>query len=442
MGRGLRAGVRRRRSAGCCCRARRSARTHADPGRALRATASRRPTCPTATPTRSATASAGRSRSSPTTARCSGATATTSSRRPSRTCSSAARRPPLPHGDLDRARRRAAADPRRRPTRGWRRRAPRGTATPAASSSPPTPSTRARSRRCCARSRASPTVVLHTDPARHAKLAGVRALHRPLDRRGQHGQRGRRHPAPARRRLRQAAQTPLIFRQIVGRFVRTIPGRPADMSWLYLPADPVLRAHAGDIEGELRHVLRPPRRAATRTSSTSARARARPRRPSPTSSSPSPPTSPRSWRSSAAAGRRPRRPAIVPSFAPAVAEPDEAEMPAYERRAPAARQAPPPRRRPRRREGRPHAEINAWLNRATASRGSRTRRSASSSARSTSCSTPRRGRAGGEGKGPRRDSNSRRSGLKPTALTTELRGRTMDAMRQSSHSGRSMPAYS
>ena len=33
-----------------------------------------------------------------------------------------------------------------------------------------------------------------------------------------------------------AAKTPLIFRQIVGRFVRTIPGRPADMSWLYLPA--------------------------------------------------------------------------------------------------------------------------------------------------------------------------------------------------------------
>jgi superfamily II DNA or RNA helicase len=56
-----------------------------------------------------------------------------------------------------------------------------------------------------------------------------------------------------------AAKTPLIFRQIVGRFVRTLPGRPADMSWLYLPADPVLRAHAADVERELRHVLRPAR---------------------------------------------------------------------------------------------------------------------------------------------------------------------------------------
>jgi len=53
-----------------------------------------------------------------------------------------------------------------------------------------------------------------------------------------------------------AAKTPLIFRQIVGRFVRTVPGRPAgERSWLYLPAEPTLRAHATDVEGELRHVL-------------------------------------------------------------------------------------------------------------------------------------------------------------------------------------------
>jgi superfamily II DNA or RNA helicase len=53
------------------------------------------------------------------------------------------------------------------------------------------------------------------------------------------------------------AKTPLIFRQIVGRFVRVIPGRPVEKSWLYLPADPVLRAHAANVERELRHVLRP-----------------------------------------------------------------------------------------------------------------------------------------------------------------------------------------
>jgi superfamily II DNA or RNA helicase len=53
-----------------------------------------------------------------------------------------------------------------------------------------------------------------------------------------------------------AAKTPLIFRQIVGRFVRTLPGRPPEPSWVYLPADPVLRRHATDVEQELRHALR------------------------------------------------------------------------------------------------------------------------------------------------------------------------------------------
>src|SRR4029078_1392286 len=53
-----------------------------------------------------------------------------------------------------------------------------------------------------------------------------------------------------------AAKTPLIFRQIVGRFVRTLPGRPADMSWLYLPGDPVPQAPANEVGAEVRHVLR------------------------------------------------------------------------------------------------------------------------------------------------------------------------------------------
>ena len=55
-----------------------------------------------------------------------------------------------------------------------------------------------------------------------------------------------------------AAKTPLIFRQIVGRFVRTIPSRPQEPSWLYVPADPVLRDHATAIEHELRRALRRP----------------------------------------------------------------------------------------------------------------------------------------------------------------------------------------
>jgi superfamily II DNA or RNA helicase len=52
-----------------------------------------------------------------------------------------------------------------------------------------------------------------------------------------------------------AAKTPLVFRQIVGRFVRTIPGRAAEPSWLYIPADPILRDHAATIEQELRRAL-------------------------------------------------------------------------------------------------------------------------------------------------------------------------------------------
>jgi superfamily II DNA or RNA helicase len=55
-----------------------------------------------------------------------------------------------------------------------------------------------------------------------------------------------------------AAKTPLIFRQIVGRFVRTLAGRPADLSYLFLPADRLLRMHAADVEEELRHVLKAP----------------------------------------------------------------------------------------------------------------------------------------------------------------------------------------
>ncbi len=53
-----------------------------------------------------------------------------------------------------------------------------------------------------------------------------------------------------------AAKTPLVFRQIVGRFVRTIGHRPPEPSWLYIPADPVLRDHAATVQEELRHALR------------------------------------------------------------------------------------------------------------------------------------------------------------------------------------------
>lgn len=51
------------------------------------------------------------------------------------------------------------------------------------------------------------------------------------------------------------AKTPLLFRQIIGRFVRVQKGLGTDPSYLFLPADPTLRALADEIEKELRHQL-------------------------------------------------------------------------------------------------------------------------------------------------------------------------------------------
>lgn len=50
-------------------------------------------------------------------------------------------------------------------------------------------------------------------------------------------------------------KTALFFRQVIGRFVRTIPGMQADPSFLFLPADPELAVLAARIEEEMRHQL-------------------------------------------------------------------------------------------------------------------------------------------------------------------------------------------
>ena len=168
--------------------------------------------------------------------------------------------PPLPDGDLDRAARRALqrilgeADAKLRGDPSGR-----AIATPAAWWSPPTPSTPAGSPRCCARSPAacrwscctprhapppsSPRSPNSTDPWIVAVNMVSEGVDIPRLRVGVYA---------------TAAKTPLIFRQIVGRFVRTLPGGPAQPSWLYVPADPVLRDHAATIEQELRRALRRP----------------------------------------------------------------------------------------------------------------------------------------------------------------------------------------
>lgn len=161
-----------------------------------------------------------------------------------------------------------------------------------------------------------------------------------------------------------AARTPLIFRQIVGRFVRTIQGRPLDMSWLYLPADPVLRAHAGEIERELRHILHPPSEgdpyALDEPPERAESERTEPEEFVPVAADVAPQLA---LFGGGPAGPAPGR--IVPSFASAVEEPDEAEMPAYERRALLRDKRHRLVADLRRVEGASHAEINRWLNRST-----------------------------------------------------------------------------
>jgi superfamily II DNA or RNA helicase len=163
-----------------------------------------------------------------------------------------------------------------------------------------------------------------------------------------------------------AAKTAMIFRQIVGRFVRVIPQRPVQASWLYVPADPVLHNHAATIERELSAPLR------------------RPGEPDPAELD--------DERAERRETERGPSPEFVPLSAEVVsqmtlfggAEPVRAPAPAATRwqRATAEREVPPPgasapafERRARlreerhrlvsevrRRDGSSHREINQWLN--------------------------------------------------------------------------------
>jgi superfamily II DNA or RNA helicase len=101
----------------------------------------------------------------------------------------------------------------------------------------------------------SPLVVLHTEANAARKLADFRGSRDPWIVAVNMVSEGVDIPRLRVGVYATAAKTPLIFRQIVGRFVRTIPGRQAEPSWLYLPAEQTLRGHAAAIETELRHAL-------------------------------------------------------------------------------------------------------------------------------------------------------------------------------------------
>jgi len=103
----------------------------------------------------------------------------------------------------------------------------------------------------------APIVVLHTEPRAASKLAAFTYSREPWIVAVNMVSEGVDIPRLRVGVYATAAKTPLVFRQIVGRFVRTIPGRPVQPSWLYIPADPVLREHAASIEGELRQARRP-----------------------------------------------------------------------------------------------------------------------------------------------------------------------------------------
>lgn len=102
----------------------------------------------------------------------------------------------------------------------------------------------------------APVVVLHTEARAAQKLALFRESREPWVVAVNMVSEGVDIPRLRVGVYATAAKTPMIFRQIVGRFVRTIPGRMPEPSWVYLPADPVLRGHAAEVESELRHALR------------------------------------------------------------------------------------------------------------------------------------------------------------------------------------------
>ena len=163
-----------------------------------------------------------------------------------------------------------------------------------------------------------------------------------------------------------AAKTPLVFRQIVGRFVRTIPDRAPEASWLYVPADPVLRAHAATVEQELRRVLRvredadaeldqPERRETERTAALEF---------VPLSAD----VAPQMTLFGSPAAAPPRAPVIHFPLHEDRGDPGEDRAPAdatpaFERRARLRSERHRLVSEVRRRDGSSHREVNAWLNR-------------------------------------------------------------------------------
>jgi superfamily II DNA or RNA helicase len=212
----------------------------------------------------------------------------------------------------------------------------------------------------------SPLVVLHAEPRAAAKLVAFTHSTDPWIVAVNMVSEGVDIPRLRVGVYATAAKTPLVFRQIVGRFVRTIPGRPVEPSWLYIPADPILGGHAATIEHELRQALRRPdqgdsgleferadRRETERSEELAFEPLSADVAPQMTLFGSPPPASSHAFAA----------PAPTP-LAPGSESPEpERELPAFERRAMLRSERHRLVSEVRRRDGTSHREINAWLNR-------------------------------------------------------------------------------
>ncbi len=204
----------------------------------------------------------------------------------------------------------------------------------------------------------APVVVLHTEARAARKLADFRGSREPWIVAVNMVSEGVDIPRLRVGVYASAAKTPLIFRQIVGRFVRTTPGSAAEPSWLYLPADQVLRGHAAAVESELRHALR---REDGREGFDEPVER---RTGEPSPSADFVPLSAEFEAQMTLFGAPPAAPAPAPSAEQPAPDPEPVPLAAFERRAELRRERSRLVGELARRDGRSHREINAWLNRA------------------------------------------------------------------------------
>jgi superfamily II DNA or RNA helicase len=208
-----------------------------------------------------------------------------------------------------------------------------------------------------------PVVVLHAEPRAAAKLADFTHSRDPWIVAVNMVSEGVDIPRLRVGVYATAAKTPLVFRQIVGRFVRTIPGRPAEPSWLYIPADPILREHAATVETELRRALR------TREETGDELEFDQPERTAtePTESIPFVPLSADVAPQMTLFGSAAPSPMLIRATPPGAQDYDAGEdheiTPAFERRAMLRSERHRLVSEVRRRDGTSHREVNAWLNR-------------------------------------------------------------------------------